>query len=246
MSLRIAFDLDGVLADMDSELRRQADLVFGEPVSEPSPRGSQSAPAAGSVDTKAGGADETSVPGVPPARIPLTMRQQRRLWKHVGGIENFWETLDECEPGAVRRLAEVAADRRWEIIFLTKRPRSAGASPQMQTQRWLHSKGFALPSVFVVQGSRGRIAAALSLDAVVDDTPENCLDVIVDSRVRPILVWRHKPEQVPVATARLGIAVVSTISECLALLTDFAGSSMETSDQNDATSAPHVPGPANR
>ncbi len=38
----------------------------------------------------------------------------------------------------------------------------SGATPQVQTQRWLESKGFRLPSVFVVQGSRGRIAAALA------------------------------------------------------------------------------------
>ena len=30
MSLRIAFDLDGVLADMESELLRQATILFGE------------------------------------------------------------------------------------------------------------------------------------------------------------------------------------------------------------------------
>ena len=32
MSLRIAFDLDGVLADMESELVRQAEILFGEPM----------------------------------------------------------------------------------------------------------------------------------------------------------------------------------------------------------------------
>ena len=32
MSLRIAFDLDGVLADMDGELAHQAQLLFGERV----------------------------------------------------------------------------------------------------------------------------------------------------------------------------------------------------------------------
>ncbi len=30
MPLRIAFDLDGVLADMESELVRQAEAIFGE------------------------------------------------------------------------------------------------------------------------------------------------------------------------------------------------------------------------
>ena len=121
----------------------------------------------------------------------MTARQQRRLWRHVESIENFWQTLAEIEPGVVSRLATIATDRRWEIIFLTKRPETAGATAQVQTQRWLESKGFALPSVFVVQGSRGRIAASLGLDIVVDDRPENCLDVVVDSKARALLVWRE-------------------------------------------------------
>src|SRR5206468_6136381 len=110
----------------------------------------------------------------------------------------------ELEPGAIARLAALAVERRWEIIFLTKRPRSAGATAQVQTQRWLEAKGFTLPSVFVVQGSRGRIASALALDVVVDDRPENCLDVVVDSSARAILVWRSATEPVPSSAQRLG------------------------------------------
>ena len=64
------------------------------------------------------------------------------------------------------------------------------------------SKGFTLPSVFVVQGSRGRIAAALGLDIVVDDRPENCLDVVVDSKARAILVWREDEKLLPSAARR--------------------------------------------
>ena len=113
--------------------------------------------------------------------MATSSRQQRRLWRHVETIENFWETLQELEPGVIQQLAAQARDRRWEIIFLTKRPETAGSTAQVQTQRWLESKGFTLPSVFVVQGSRGRIASALNLDIVIDDRPENCLDVVVDS-----------------------------------------------------------------
>jgi hypothetical protein len=89
----------------------------------------------------------------------------------------------------------------------------------VQTQRWLQAKGFPLPSVFVVQGSRGRVAAALALDVVVDDRPENCLDVIADSHAHAMLVWRGA-EQGPMldSTRRLGIAVVRTAGECLELL----------------------------
>ena len=90
---------------------------------------------------------------------------------------------------------------------------------QVQSQRWLESKGFTLPSVFVVQGSRGRIAASLGLDIVVDDRPENCLDVAVDSKARAILVWRGDQTALPSAARSLGVAVVSTIAECLDLLT---------------------------
>ncbi len=32
MALRIGFDLDGVLADMESELLRQSKILFGEPM----------------------------------------------------------------------------------------------------------------------------------------------------------------------------------------------------------------------
>ena len=105
------------------------------------------------------------------------------------------------------------------MIFLTKRPEIVGATAQVQSQRWLESKGFTLPSVYVVQGSRGRIAAALGLDIVVDDRPENCLDVVVDSKARAILVWREDEKQLPAAARRLGIGVVKTVAECLDILT---------------------------
>jgi len=219
--LRIAFDLDGVLADMEGELARHAEALFGEravrPREEPA-AGERTAPV---DDAPAAGDAAPADDGTPvPVSLNINARQTRRLWDHVQGIENFWETLAEIEPGTIARLAAVASERRWEVIFLTKRPRSAGSTAQVQTQRWLESKGFTLPSVFVVQGSRGRIAAALALDVVVDDRPENCLDVVVDSTARAILVWRSATEQVPSASQRLGIGVVKSVAECLDVLAE--------------------------
>ena len=69
--------------------------------------------------------------------------------------------------------------------------------------------------MYVVSGSRGRIAAALTLDAVLDDRPENCLDVATDSQAMPILVWRDAKESVPPGARRLGIQVVFSIAEAL-------------------------------
>ncbi len=187
---------------MEGELARQAEHLFAERV-----------PSASADETDATPPDDT-----PALALELTTRQQRRLWHHVLSAENFWETLPELEPGTIKRIAAMATERRWEVIFLTKRPGSAGAPAQVQTQRWLARHGFALPSVFVVSGSRGRIAAALSLDIVVDDRPENCLDVAAESDARAILVWRHGQKPLPAAAQRLGIGVVASTLECLDIL----------------------------
>jgi hypothetical protein len=243
MALRIGFDLDGVLADMEGELARQAEVLFGEPMTRR--REPRSAPDGVDVDARRVAAEAAPDPAgsmegvpddVPPLlKITMTSRQQRRLWRHVESIENFWESLAELEPGVIERLARITSERRWEIIFLTKRPETVGVTAQVQTQRWLESHGFRMPSVYVVQGSRGRIAAALALDIVVDDRPENCLDVVVDSKSRAILIWREGENQLPAAAQRLGIGVVKTVGECLDILT-----------QMDTPAARQEPGVLNR
>ena len=230
MPLRIAFDLDGVLADMESELVHQAELLFGEQVTRQlqaqaeADRAPASAAPGASPETAAERelgvprAAESSMEVLPLSALQMTVRQQSRLWRQVEGIDGFWEKLEETEPGVVARLATLAAERRWEVLFLTKRPACAGATTQLQSQRWLSAKGFPLPSVYVVQESRGRIAAALGLDFVIDDRPENCLDVVVDSKARAILVWREDETRLPAVARRLGIGVVKSVNECLDIL----------------------------
>jgi hypothetical protein len=215
VALKIGFDLDGVLADMEGELVRQAEALFGDPMTRRLQERAEAVAAA------TAGVEQSVVRPAPATEMPsllkmnMTARQQRRLWHHVESIENFWETLVELEPGTIARLAAAAGERRWEIIFLTRRPETAGATAQVQSQRWLESCGFKLPSVYVVQGSRGRIAAALGLEIVVDDRPENCVDVVVDSKARALLVWRDDEQLLPPAAKRLGIGVVKTTGECL-------------------------------
>ena len=231
MPLRIGFDLDGVLADMESELVRQSEILFGEPMTrrlQERAADAVAATAAAGTGAAAPGSPD-AVPEFAPqvAKLNMTSRQQRRLWRHVESIENFWEGLAELEPGVIQRLASLAIDRRWEIIFLTKRPETVGATAQLQSQRWLESRGFTRPSVFVVQGSRGRIAASLGLDIVVDDRPENCLDVVVDSKARAILVWRGDQSQPPAAAQRLGIGVVTSVAQCLEILTQVDSATRE-------------------
>ena len=212
--MRLGFDLDGTLADMQSALAREARRLFAglDPASLP-----RSASPEESTSRDPDQSTSASDPS-PPAHDVLTVRQQHELWAAVCERENFWETLDEIEPGALTRLARLVRDRRWEIIFLTSRPETTGDSAQTQSHRWLVAHGFASPSVFVVHGSRGKIAAALNLDVVVDDRPENCLDVAIDSAARAVLVWRGDEDKVPASARQLGIGAVSSIAACLDIL----------------------------
>jgi phosphoglycolate phosphatase-like HAD superfamily hydrolase len=267
MSLRIAFDCDGVIADLDSALAEVVSRLFGEgppPEEKPAPAPEPKSPlskrqlkkqakakaasdaaaqAAAAVKsavapavaaaTAAGAPPETAAPppAMPdegpseeevqaaPARFrALTRRQQHELWEAVRHTENFWESLDETEPGIIARLSQLAREHRWEVIFITQRPSSAGDITQLQTQRWLTAHGYDRPSVYVIKGTRGKVAEALSLDIVVDDRPENCLDVKLESRARAILVWSEDLSTIPANARRLGIEPVAGIGACLDLL----------------------------
>ena len=219
MPLRIGFDLDGVLADMEMALVREAEKLFGSSSSQSKELGAKTLPASMSDLVP----EEISDDAPLRTELRFSARQRRQLWRRVSSIEGFWESLDEIETGCVARLSSLAAKRLWEVIFLTRRPQTAGATAQVQSQRWLEAKGFRLPSVYVVTTSRGLIAAALGLDIVVDDTPENCIDVASDSKARTIAIFRNQRTPPPSLKA-MGIHLVRSTGECLDLLVDIDAS----------------------
>ena len=235
MPLRVGFDLDGTVADMYDALHREAIKLFGEEVlrkaADKTPKPPSLAEVADAAKGSAAGGklanqaqhesakpDDDATTNIPVQELHLTARQQMQLWDHVKKIENFWLTLPELEPGIIARIAKSARERRWEVIFLTTRPSTAGDLVQWQSQQWLETHGFKHPSVFVVQRSRGKIADALQLDAFVDDRPENCLDIAVESKAKVILIWPGDLKDVPAGAKRLGVRPVNTISEAMALL----------------------------
>jgi hypothetical protein len=217
MPLRVGFDLDGTVADMYSALRREAIELFGEEVLR-APVEASTPQDAGKEQTPQPKPEDDQAATLAIQELHLTGRQQNQLWDHVKKIENFWSTLPELEPGIISRIATTASERRWEVIFLTTRPSTKGELVQLQSQRWLEAHGYQYPSVFVVQRSRGKIADALGLDAFVDDRPENCLDIAVESKAKVILVWHGDLKEVPAGAKRLGVRPVATITEALGLL----------------------------
>jgi phosphoglycolate phosphatase-like HAD superfamily hydrolase len=198
-ALRIAFDMDGVLADMHAALSLEAGRMFS-----------------GHEAATAEALEAALEPDTP--LLALTTQQTERLWQRVAGTRDFWDQLGETEPGIVARLARLADERRWEVIFLTQRPPTRGATVQKQTQAWLRRHGYDFPSVYTTRGSRGAIAAALDLDVVVDDRFEGCVEVADESSARAILVDRQPDERTSHRARRMGISVVPSAGDCLTLL----------------------------
>lgn len=217
MPLRVGFDLDGTVADMYFALRREAIKLFGDEVLR-TPVETSKPQQAGKAHTPPAKPEDDQAAALAIQELHLTSRQQHQLWDHVKQIENFWNTLPELEPGIISRIARTARERRWEVIFLTTRPSTKGDLVQLQSQQWLEAHGFQYPSVYVVQRSRGKIADALALDAFVDDRPENCLDIAVESKAKVLLIWHGDLNDVPAGAKRLGVRAVTTINEAVTIL----------------------------
>jgi hypothetical protein len=67
----------------------------------------------------------------------------------------------------------------YSLNFLTERPDTVGAIAQVQSQRWLESRGFTLPIVYASRARADPIAASLGVDIVVDDNlHSSCLEVV--------------------------------------------------------------------
>jgi FMN phosphatase YigB (HAD superfamily) len=210
MPLRIGFDMDGVLADFAAAFRAHEAKTFPTSSSADDPRFRERR------------REPTEEPEEEEERQAHTPGEARRredaVWKGIESTPDFWTTLQPLDPGAVRRIHALMLRHRWEVFFITQRPFTEGETVQRQTQRWLVAQGFDWPTVIVLNGARGRAAAALGLDYHVDDRPQNCIDVIADSKAKTILVVPNS-QQTAIASARkLGIGVAHSIGEALDIL----------------------------
>jgi 5' nucleotidase, deoxy (Pyrimidine), cytosolic type C protein (NT5C) len=208
--LRIAFDMDGTLADFRSSYAEIEEQVFGAPKLEEE----QSAPETREVEQHAATAAATERRST--SRNLAGRREQ--VWRVIESTPDFWTNLKPLELGAVERLYQLTGEHNWEVFFITQRPATAGHTVQWQTHKWLVEQGFLTPSVIPLSGGRGKAAAALQLDYLVDDTPLNCVDVLSDSSTRAILLVGEDEPASASSARRLGIGTANSIHAVLDLL----------------------------
>jgi 5'(3')-deoxyribonucleotidase len=218
--LRIGIDMDGTLADLSSAYAEIEDRLFGPELAEHERPAPELREAEQHVEEDASVAatirDNRRAVGRRSSRGGT--RHRDRVWRAIEGTPNFWTTLKPLENGAITRLYELTIEHNWEVFFITQRPATAGGTVQWQTHTWLVERGFITPSVIPLSGARGKCAAAIQLDYLIDDTPQNCVDVLSDSSTRAILLVDADDPLADSSARRLGIGTARNMHEVLDLL----------------------------
>ena len=197
MGLRVGFDIDGVVADFRSAFRQTAEQLLKRRVS-----------------------DTVSAEHTPPSLSPADVRH---VWEHIAKTHNWWMEVPAYEPAQIAHLYGLMRATGWEVVFMTKRPASAGDSVQFQTQWWLERYGFYLPAVVTVPGSRGDIANGLRLDLVIDDQIINCAEVIGAGSTKAVVMLRDTDKAARAHALDRGIGVVSSLSEAITVMEQLHG-----------------------
>jgi 5'(3')-deoxyribonucleotidase len=147
--LKVGIDMDGVVNDFVSAFREEAEILFDIKLPEFST----------SWDFE---------------NWNLSKAQYNKLWNHVKNSEDWFY----LKPNPFACVHEVLPwfESKHEPYFITTRMQTKGLPILKQTAMYLGDLGLQFPQVIVTK-DKGLVAAALKLDAFVDDKIENLEDI---------------------------------------------------------------------
>lgn len=136
-----------------------------------------------------------------PLLVGYTVEEMTAALAEIEQDPTFWRSL-ECYHGeqvikALDTLSTAQARGEHEVYFITNR---MGKLVKWQTERWLKSHGMSDPTVLLTK-NKGLAAAALDLDAYIDDKLENIVDVLHHTGITcmPFLCdrpWNQTPRDI--------------------------------------------------
>ena len=162
--LKIGVDVDDVIVNFIAAFRREAEFVLGKKLSvDP-----------GSWTFKNWELSQTDI---------------EKVWDHIKQTDNWFFYNFYTLPFVPENLPWLVEEH--DVYFITARIPTAGFSVQKQTQLYLSELGVQFPTV-LVEPNKGPLAAALKLDAFIDDKVENLLDIdkATQSRTKVFLMSR--------------------------------------------------------
>ncbi len=95
-----------------------------------------------------------------------------RAWTEVENSGYFWKLLFPYATAQEDMKLLEALSHRHEIYYLTNR---AGKTAKQETEEWLSSRGITNPTVVVCR-NKGTFCKAVGVDIIVDDLPDNLLE----------------------------------------------------------------------
>lgn len=174
--LVIGVDLDGVLANFNAAYRTKLIEVTGRDLIP--------------EQDCSGNTVETTPPCwyYPVDHYGYTKDEDKATWKAIVESPDFWRSIRPY-PETFDFLCGLGDN---EVYFITTRP---GATAHSQSVEWLERLGEPTPNVIIARGSKGDIAKGIGLTHFIDDKPENCWDVYMESPDTKIFMPRTRYNQ---------------------------------------------------
>lgn len=101
------------------------------------------------------------------------------VWKIVKSRWNWWMTLEPIATH-VEIAAMNKAIGEHDVYFITSRPRGRGLSAELQARYWLAGIGVDVDGASVIAtktGTKGALCQALDIEAMLEDCPDNLEDL---------------------------------------------------------------------